>query len=193
MTNLPGKIIPGIYQGGNAKQFTDDLQLNGDEILYIGDHIYGDVLRLKKDCNWRTALVVEELGAEIDSQMHALPIEKKITQAMQVKVTLEAQYTQLCSQRIDEHTTTLDDEINALQQQISVLDKDISQLLKEQHQWFNPFWDRVFRAGAEESFFAFQVERYACIYMEKLADLLHYPPISYFRAYRRLLPHDFEV
>ena len=48
MTNVMGKIKPGIYQGGNATQFTDDLALKGDEILYIGDHIYGDILRLKK-------------------------------------------------------------------------------------------------------------------------------------------------
>ena len=192
MTNLLGKIVPGVYQGGNAKQFTDDLQLTGDEILYIGDHIYGDVLRLKKDCNWRTALVVEELGEEIVAQLKALPIEKQIGEAMQVKVHLEEEYTQLCSQRIDEQTSQYDEVINDLQQKIAALDKDISHLLKEQHQWFNLFWDRVFRAGAEESFFAFQVERYACIYMEKLSDLLHYPPISYFRANRRVLAHDLE-
>jgi len=68
MTNFYGSIVPGIYQGGNAKQFTQDLHLEGDEILYIGDHIYGDILRLKKDCNWRTALVVEEIGAEVSAQ-----------------------------------------------------------------------------------------------------------------------------
>ena len=44
MTNLQGGIKPGVYQGGNAKQFTDELALTGDEILYIGDHIYGDIL-----------------------------------------------------------------------------------------------------------------------------------------------------
>ena len=71
MTNTFGSIKPGVYQGGNAKKFTDDLHLNGDEILYIGDHIYGDILRLKKDCNWRTALVVEELGEEIAAQKKA--------------------------------------------------------------------------------------------------------------------------
>jgi len=85
MTNAEGSLVPGIYQGGNAKKFTENLNLSGDEILYIGDHIYGDILRLKKDCNWRTALVVDELGDEIASQIKALPIEKKITQAMNRK------------------------------------------------------------------------------------------------------------
>ena len=78
MSNTTHEIPPGIYQGGCARKFTEYLKLKGDEILYIGDHIYGDILRLKKDCNWRTALVVEELGEEIASQKRALPTLKKI-------------------------------------------------------------------------------------------------------------------
>src|SRR3990167_380249 len=61
MSNHPGKITPGVYQGGNATKFSEDLGLSGEDILYVGDHIYGDILRLKKHCNWRTALVVDEL------------------------------------------------------------------------------------------------------------------------------------
>ena len=78
MTNTFGSINPGVYQGGNAKQFTNDLELAGDEILYIGDHIYGDILRLKKDCNWRTALVVEELGNEVAAQKKRLLSSKTL-------------------------------------------------------------------------------------------------------------------
>ena len=57
-------------------------------------------------------------------------------------------------------------------------------------QFYNPTWGQVFRAGAEESYFAYQVERYACIYMEKLMDLFACSPLMYFRANRRRLPHD---
>ena len=190
MHNCLGIIVPGVYQGGNAKKFTDDLNLNGYEILYIGDHIYGDVLRLKKDCNWRTALVVEELGSEIEGQLQALPTEKKITVAMQEKIDLEQQYTELCSKRIDESTHRYDKPIGLLQKQINILDNQITMFLQEQHKFFNPYWDRVFRAGAEESYFAYQVERYACVYTEKLFNLLNHSPINYFRANRRVLAHD---
>ncbi len=89
MQNLKGPITNGLYQGGHAKQFTHDLKLNGDEILYIGDHIYGDILRLKKDCNWRTALVVEELGQEIESQKKAQSLEQQIHDIMGIKATQE--------------------------------------------------------------------------------------------------------
>ncbi len=193
MTNLRGPIVPGVYQGGNANKITDDLQINGDEILYIGDHIYGDILRLKKDCNWRTALVVEELGVEIASQKKAFPVEKQIVQYMDIKTTLEEQYVDIVSHHIEEGTQKQVDDINDLQQHIAEVDSKISDLLKQQHSFYNLKWDRVFRAGAEESYFAYQVDCFACIYMEKLSDLLEHSPLTYFRANRRLLAHDIDV
>lgn len=190
MTNTNGSITPGVYQGGNAKKFTDDLNLKGDEILYIGDHIYGDILRLKKDCNWRTALVVEELGAEISAQEKSLPIEKDIIANMAIKTTLEQRYIDIQTRSIEEKTTVYDAELDTIQAKITAVDVVISKLLREQHAFFNPKWERMFRAGAEESYFAYQVDRFACIYMEKLFDLLELSPLTYFRANRRLLAHD---
>lgn len=190
MSNTEGCMVPGIYQGGNAKKFTDDLSLNGDEILYIGDHIYGDILRLKKDCNWRTALVVEELGTEIESQKRALIIEKQIVETMGIKKSLEQEYVRFCTLRIDENSSIYDSQIHELQAEISALDLKISKLLQDQEAFYNTKWERTFRAGAEESYFAYQVDRFACIYMEKLSDLLEHSPMTYFRANRRLLPHD---
>ncbi|HBI21255.1 MAG TPA: 5'-nucleotidase, partial [Legionella sp.] len=190
MTNTIGTIQPGVYQGGNAKKFTDDLQLNGDEILYIGDHIYGDILRLKKDCNWRTALVVEDLGDEIAAQKRARTFEQSIMQQMAIKTDLEQEYIELQTKRIDEKTDQYADALSALQTKISALDLTISNALHEQQLLFNPKWERVFRAGAEESYFAYQVDRFACIYMEKISDLLALSPLAYFRANRRMLAHD---
>ena len=191
MTNIYGNIVPGIYQGGNAKKFTADLGLQGDEILYIGDHIYGDILRLKKDCNWRTALVVEELGAEIAAQQRALPVEQKIAKAMVEKKELEYKYTQLFTQSISEGARKKhQQEIYALQHQITAIDQYIKKLFHEQQTFFYSHWGRIFRVGAEESYFSYQVERFACIYMEKLVDLFDHSPLTYYRAYRRLLAHD---
>jgi HAD superfamily 5'-nucleotidase-like hydrolase len=190
MTNTFGCLTLGVYQGGNAKKFTDDLALNGDEILYIGDHIYGDILRLKKDCNWRTALVVEELGDEIAAQKKAQIIETEINELMSLKKTLEQQHIDLHTKNIDEKTSQYTDVLRELQTQIGLIDAKISTLLHKQTQFFNPKWERMFRAGAEESYLAYQVERFACIYMEKLSDLLALSPLTYFRANRRLLAHD---
>lgn len=193
MTNVQGPIISGIYQGGNAKKLTEDLKIGGDEILYIGDHIYGDILRLKKDCNWRTALVVEELGAEISAHIRSLPIEQKIVKTMLIKKSLEQHHVDLLTRKQDENSRNYDNDIQDLHNKIAELDEQVADLLHKQSKYYNPKWERVFRSGAEESYFAYQVDRFACIYMEKLSDLFNYSPINYFRANRRLLAHDYEV
>jgi HAD superfamily 5'-nucleotidase-like hydrolase len=54
-----------IYEGGNLQDFERALGVTGDEILYVGDHIYGDILRSKKDSAWRTAMIMQELETEI--------------------------------------------------------------------------------------------------------------------------------
>ena len=175
--NIYGPIKPGIYQGGNATQFTKDLALYGDETLYIGDHIYGDILRLKKACNWRTALVVEELSPELIIQERTSSIEILITAAMQEKEILEQELLKL---GCDIH----------LKQKLIDLDRTIIKLLREKNSHYNPYWGSVFRAGAEETFFTYQVERYACIYMARLSDLFSRSPLEYYRASRINLPHE---
>lgn len=193
MSNTYGAIVPGVYQGGNARKFTEDLAISGDEILYLGDHIYGDILRLKKDCNWRTALVVEELGEEIASQKKAFPVEKKIVEAMNIKKILEQKNIDLYTRSIEEDSTEYDEQIGEIQKQVAALDIEIAKRLQEEQTFYNQYWGRVFRAGAEETYFAYQVDRYACIYMEKFSDLLEHSPMTYFRANRRLLAHDIEI
>lgn len=42
------------------------LRVQGKDILYIGDHIFGDILKSKKRQGWRTCLVVPELSRELD-------------------------------------------------------------------------------------------------------------------------------
>ncbi len=102
MTNIEGKIIPGVYQGGGAKKFTREIQVQGDDILYLGDHIYGDILRLKKDCNWRTAMVVEELDIEIEQNKKAEPTNQEIEHLMKKKEPMEDRLTLLTTEKIDE-------------------------------------------------------------------------------------------
>ena len=36
-------------------------------MLYIGDHIYGDILRSKKESAWRTAMIIQEMEAEVQA------------------------------------------------------------------------------------------------------------------------------
>lgn len=190
MTNMEGKLTPGLYQGGNAKKFTRDLDLQGDDILYIGDHIYGDILRLKKDCNWRTAMVIEELDVEINNNKQAEPVNVEIESLMRKKEPFEDDLTLLMTKKIEKDSQINENEIDILQKKISEIDAQISQLIKKQQSLYNPHWGQLMRSGNEESYFAYQLDRYACVYMEKLNDLLELSPRTYFRAPRRPLSHE---
>lgn len=190
MTNQESKLEPGVYQGGSAKSFTRDLNLQGDEILYIGDHIYGDILRLKKDCGWRTAMVIEELEHEVRHNKETEHLTRDIENLMRKKEPFEDEMTDLMTLKIEDSGKVDEPKVEALQKQIAEIDGQISALIKRQQMHFNANWGQIMRAGNEESYFAYQVDRYACVYMAKLADLLALSPRTYFRAPRRPLAHE---
>ena len=190
MTNIDEKLSSGVYQGGNARKFTEDFGLDGDDILYIGDHIYGDILRLKKDCNWRTAMIIEELENELKFNQSAIPVIDEIDSLMRQKEPLEDELTDLMTKKIEKNTSVDEKRISQLQDEITEIDTQISQLIKRQQSLYNPNWGQLMRAGNEESYFAYQMERYACVYMSKISDLFELSPRTYFRAPRRPLSHE---
>ena len=189
MTNYDAELVPGIYQGGCAELFEKSLGLSGEDILYIGDHIYGDIVRLKKDCNWRTALVVEELGNEIKKMQKVKPWQDEIRKLMEQKQPLEEKLVQLISSGIEDCIDNTNS-INKIQEAIEKIDNRISSLIEKSKIAFNPVWGEIMRAGNEESYFANQVDRFADIYMAKLSDLLSISPRYYFRSPRRPLTHE---
>jgi len=190
MTNQYDKLSPGVYQGGSATVFTKDLGLDGDEILYIGDHIYGDILRLKKDCGWRTAMVIEELADEVNGNKKAEPLNADIDILMKKKEPFEDELTDIMTDKGEKSRSVDEAKVDSLQKQITEIDAQISGLIKKQQTLYNEHWGQLMRSGNEESYFAHQVDRYACVYMAKLSDLLALSPRNYFRAPRRPLAHE---
>ncbi|XP_008302244.1 5'-nucleotidase, cytosolic II, like 1 isoform X2 [Stegastes partitus] len=54
-----------VYSGGSSDIVCDLLDVKGKDILYVGDHIFGDILKSKKRQGWKTFLVVPELSKEL--------------------------------------------------------------------------------------------------------------------------------
>lgn len=54
------------------------LGATGDEVLYFGDHTYGDILRSKKTVGWRTAMIVHEIGREIRIRERRRPLLREL-------------------------------------------------------------------------------------------------------------------
>lgn len=190
MTNAEGKITKGIYQGGFAGKLQKDLELEGDEILYLGDHIYGDVVSIKKTFNWRTALVLDPLKEEIESIKSSAVIQIEIDKQMAIKESLEHMLNDIELRKNELHEDVSKEKLNGLFNDVDKVNAIISDLLDQHKKYFNPYWGEMMRAGLEESRFADQVEKYACIYMTKVADLISYSPKTYFRPFRRTLPHE---
>jgi HAD superfamily 5'-nucleotidase-like hydrolase len=189
MTNHEGAITPGVYQGGYAGKLQKDLGLKGSEILYLGDHIYGDVLALKKTFGWRTALVVEPLEDEINAIQKSKPIQRQINGFMKEKEELESKLDKLemdkfLNQDFDK------DEVSKIYSKIDRINNSISDELEGYRKCFNPHWGELMRAGQEESRFADQIEKYACVYVAKVSDLLEHSPRTYYRPIKRILPHE---
>jgi HAD superfamily 5'-nucleotidase-like hydrolase len=190
LRNYRGSVAQGLYQGGCAHKLQQDTGFSGEEILYIGDHIYGDVLTLKKHCDWRTALVIEELEQECEVMKTQTSVAQTLEEKMQLKKLLEQRIDQWSDEqfKLSAKRPSLQDHPEF--KDLLVLDQAIQELLKNYQSAFNPYWGQVMRAGLEPSRLAGQVEKYACVYMAKIADLGNYSTRTYFRPRRKILPHD---
>ncbi len=191
LKNHHGKIEDGIYQGGCAELIQKHSGLSGEQILYLGDHIYGDVLSIKKTCNWRTALVIEELIEECDALREVSSINEQLNNLMDEKLVLERKIDSLFDKEIEKGKKPDKKKIDVHFKKIDSIDKKLTKLIKEHTKSFNPHWGETMRAGLEPSRLAGQIEKYACIYMTKIADFKDYSPRTYFRPKKKTLPHEF--
>ncbi|MBL6990646.1 MAG: HAD-IG family 5'-nucleotidase [Bacteriovoracaceae bacterium] len=184
MSNTSGPVEPGIYQGGSAAKLQKDLKMLPNEILYLGDHIYGDVLSIKKTFSWRTALVIEPLFEELASIKKAKEVQLEIDNKMEIKRIREHKLNELFSNKNK-------GKVNELYRQIEEINNSISTDIELYQSYFNPYWGELLRSGHEESRLAGHVEKYACIYMASVNDLLMHSPRTYFRPIKRIMPHEY--
>jgi HAD superfamily 5'-nucleotidase-like hydrolase len=192
--------VKAAYLGGSARDVEDHLHLSGDEILYVGDHMFGDVKVTKDVLRWRTALILRELEAEIEAIAEFRPRETELALLMEKKEVLEAELCQirLKLQRlkqkygppVKEKESDLQHRAEEIRTLHSRLDDQIGPLAKASTELSNPIWGLLMRAGNDKSHLAYQVERYADIYTSRVSNLLAATPFVYLRSTRGTLPHD---
>jgi hypothetical protein len=192
--------VGGTYLGGSAAQVEQDLGISGDELLYVGDHMFGDVHVSKRTLSWRTALVLRELEAEVSALEIFQSTERHLMALMAEKGTLEARLSQarLALQRLHTgygpaHGTdapTLDARVHELRGLLLALDAEIGPLAKIGTELTNARWGLLTRAGNDKSHLTRQIERYADIYTSRVSNFLYATPYAYFRSPRGNLPHD---
>jgi cell division protein FtsB len=190
----------GVYFGGNARLIEAHLKLPGEDILYVGDHVYADVHVTKDVLRWRTALVVRELEQEIADAEAFREQRAQLFELMQRKTGIEHQGSQLRLhlQRQERgylpvpprEPAAVRAELSALRGELEALDRRVAELAKQASELGNGRWGPLLRAGNDKSRMARQLERYADIYTSRVSNLGYYTPFAYLRPPPGTLPHD---
>jgi len=182
------------YVGGNAQAVEKFLGLQGREILYVGDHIFGDVHVTKKLLRWRTALVLRELEKEIASTEAFAPQQERLNKLMADKEVLEYAHCQLRLRKLRKesglNSQAVDQEMEELSNRLRDLDREIAPLAKASAELSHPLWGPLLRAGNDKSLLTRQLERSADIYTSRVSNLLYQTPFAYLRSKRSAMPHD---
>ena len=190
-----------IFQGGSVSEFARFIDIPGEEILYVGDHIYGDIIRSKKESLWRTALILEEMEDEIDvarqkknsqSELIALEEERSMLEhdITQKKLLLNVKNDDEAETRSNIDKKQLRLEIDARKKELRALIEKRDRIEADIDRAYNPYWGSVFKEGNDNSCFGRQVERYACLYTSRVSNFRFYSPVQYFRSPRHWMAHE---
>jgi hypothetical protein len=192
----------GVFFGGNAGMVETHLGLSGDEILYVGDHLFGDVHVSKSMLRWRTALILREIEGEVRDQIGFAPTQEKLTALMARKESVEED---VCALRLAEQrrkrrygpppgaaggAPDFEARLAERRGELGALDDRIGPLARAAGELGNPTWGPLMRAGNDKSLFARQVERYADVYTGRVSNFLFVTPFGFLRGERSRLPHD---
>uniref|UniRef100_A0A8C7SHJ2 5'-nucleotidase, cytosolic IIb n=1 Tax=Oncorhynchus mykiss TaxID=8022 RepID=A0A8C7SHJ2_ONCMY len=154
----------------------DLLGAKGKDIVYIGDHIFGDILKSKKRQGWRTFLVIPELAQEL----HVWTDKSSLFEELQgLDIFLAELYKHLDSSSNERP------DISALQRRVKKVTHDMDMCYG--------MMGSLFRSGSRQTLFASQVMRYADLYAASFINLLYYPFSYLFRAAHVLMPHESTV
>lgn len=200
-----------VYQGGNLFDFQRLTGYSADRVLYVGDHIFGDILKSKKTSLWRTCMIVQEIEDEISycdgrqeeiarlSEIEVLrarlddEVGQRKTRLNAVERKLEKAGPSLTEEErtaLEESRKAMKGELDKLRRSLKEAEELADTLEGDIEQGFNRYWGLMFKEGNENSRFGEQVEQFACVYTSRVSNFLHYSPMQYFRSPRDLMPHE---
>jgi hypothetical protein len=198
-----------VYQAGNVVAFEQLTGIKGEQVLYIGDHIYGDILRLRKQHMWRTAMVLQELEREIsvgdrlEAQIKDLDLLDRRHRNLESEIDYQSLRLKKVQRLLEDPTLVaalrarLEDtrkatrqSLDALRDRAGLMDAEVDSLEARIDRAYNAHWGSCLREGNENSRFGEQVNDYADLYTSRVSNFGPYSPLRYFRAPRRPMPHE---
>ena len=196
-----------VYAGGSRWGLEDLMQVPGESFLYVGDHIYGDIVSSKLTSTWRTALVVSELEEEIEKQQEQLPqlrhldalrgelstMGHKMDDLRDVLTLSDRQHPEDRGDEPEGLVQATRQRLEQLQQEHRTLRRRAGELEEQIATRYNPTWGSVFKQGASQSLFGSQVDDFSCIYTSRVANFAFYGTNHYFRVLKDPMAHDQEL
>jgi 5'-nucleotidase len=183
--------IGKVFQGGNWQHLHKMLDIqSGDEILYVGDHLYSDVLRSKRSLGWRSMFIMPEFEEEIEIFSRNLPLRNKISKLRKLRDELGMKGEMLIRRSGDENDPAIQKALAEIDQDDATIKSVLTTLASRWHSSFHPIWGAMFNAGYQDSRFAFYVENYACLYASRASNLGLYSSKRDFRTNMEMIPHD---
>ncbi len=192
-----------VYEGGCLPLFEQRLNLQGPRVLYVGDHIYGDILRSKKDSTWRTALVLQELDQEIAAlaKSDASRVRRRQLAESRPYYEDELRYYAATFKEVSRSGLPLGPDeklrkdrakahIDRVRTALSELEVEYEALQGQINECFHPYFGSLLKEMNGLSIFGQQVEQYADIYMRRVSALGVYSPTQFFRSPHDLMPHE---
>ncbi len=194
-----------IYEGGNLLELERALAVNGDEVLYVGDHIYGDILRSKKDSAWRTAVIIQELETEVAAYEDCKEDIARTVQLEDIRDRLEdelrfyqARFKELAGKKsgngqaaaMEAERTRAKRAVERVRGLLRQAEAEQTSLENQIDQRFHPYWGSLLKEGNEQSSFGAQVEEYADVYTSRVSNFLLYSPQQHFRSPRDVMAHE---
>ncbi|MFW5921603.1 MAG: HAD-IG family 5'-nucleotidase [Polyangiales bacterium] len=200
-----------MYVGGNVVDFEKATGVGGDAVLYVGDHIYGDALRVKKESAWRTAMILQEMNEELaalqttDGDLQRMDTLEDTRDRLHDELREHQQRLKVVQRQLDGQNDAEDGPpspdlevaktlhrraIDRLRVRLKAVTTEHDELEDRVDAAFHPFWGSLFKAGPEVSSFGDQVEEYACLYTTKVSNFLRYSPVHFFRSPRDRMPHE---
>ncbi|XP_072515300.1 5'-nucleotidase, cytosolic II, like 1 isoform X2 [Salminus brasiliensis] len=165
-----------VYSGGSSDLICDLLDVMGKDILYVGDHIFGDILKSKKRQGWKTFLVVPELAKELQVWTENNTMFQELRQ---LDVYLGELHKYLDSGIVGSP------DISLIQSKIKKVTYSLDLCYGKM--------GSLLRYGSTKTLFASQLLRYADLYASSCLNLLNYPVTYLFRAPSVLMPHESAV
>lgn len=177
-----------VFQGGNWQHLQGMLEIEaGEEILYVGDHLYSDVLRSKRTLGWRTALIVPEIEKEMTVFSELKFISTQIVDLRKLREELSLYGDML---RRNPETPKIKAKLDEIQNDDKLIKDKLALITKQYHLTFHPIWGQLFLAGYQDSRFAYYVQNYACLYTSRATNLGLVSTSRSFRTSGEMLPHD---